>query len=397
MAVHRSKQNIQAAGYVTLILMCLNLALFTVQTESADISELKHLNVSVNLTLMTDLVFTNTVSFRCTSNNGNGTWFVFKGPSRNVLFQDKAIGSGYKESKFTMDYFSKDSIQISIRKFDENDIDVYMCSHKDKSSNQLNMGTIEYHQTSVNLTLMTDLVLENTVKLRCESNTGSGTWFIYKGLDHDVMFQDMALGSTYNQSKYKMEQISTETIEIEIRSFEQNDIDVYMCSHKDKSSKNLDLRNMEVYESSVNLTLMTDLVFNNTVTLRCSSNNGYGTWFMYKGTNHSVLFQDETIGSGYNTSKYSVDHLSQKSLEMSINQFDINDIDEYMCSHKEKLSNLLDLRTTKNNTSEIPSERHETQTHVAVIATVVPVIIIGIVVAVICIIRKRAPGCRREE
>lgn len=73
---------------------------------------------------------------------------MFKGSSRNVLFQDKAIGSGYKESKFTMDYFSKDSIQISIRKFDKNDIDVYMCSHKDKSSNQLNMGEIEYYQST---------------------------------------------------------------------------------------------------------------------------------------------------------------------------------------------------------------------------------------------------------
>ncbi|XP_071150689.1 uncharacterized protein [Mytilus edulis] len=397
MTVHTSKQNIGAVGCISCILIYLYLlAIFTVPTKCADISELRQLNVLVNLTLMTDLVFTNTVSFRCTSNNGNGTWFVFKGSSRNVLFQDKAIGSGYKESKFTMDYFSKDSIQISIRNFDENDIDVYMCSHKDKSSNQLIMGTIEHYQTSVNLTLMTDLVLENTVKLRCTSNTGDGTWFVYKGPSHDVMFQDKALGSGYNQSKFKMEYIPPETIEIEIRSFDKTDIDVYMCSHKDKSSKNLDLRNMEIYEPSVNLTLMTDLVLNSTVKLRCTSNNGYGTWFMYKGSSHDVLFQDDAIGSGFNTSKYSFEYLSQDSLELSIMQFDTNDIDEYMCSHKEKSSNLLDLRMIRN-ISEIPSERHETQTHVVVIATVVPAIIIGIVVAVICIIRKRARSSRRSR
>lgn len=95
---------------------------------------------------------------------------------------------------------------------------------------------------------MTDLVLENTVKLRCTSNTGVGTWFVYKGPIHDVMFQDKALGSAYNQSKFKMAYISSETIEIAIRSFHKNDIDVYMCSHKDKSSKNLDMRTMKVYE-----------------------------------------------------------------------------------------------------------------------------------------------------
>ncbi|XP_076087866.1 uncharacterized protein LOC143058279 [Mytilus galloprovincialis] len=396
MAVHTSKKNIGAVGCFSFIPICLNLALFTVPTKCADTSELRQLNVSVNLTLMTDLVFTNTVSFRCTSNNGNGTWFVFKGSNRDVLFQDKAIGSGYKESKFTMDYFSKDSIQISIRKFDENDIDVYMCSHKDKSSNQLIMGTIEHYQTSVNLTLMTDLVLENTVKLRCTSNTGNGTWFVYKGSGHDVMFQDKALGSAYNKSKFKMEYIPPETIEIEIRSFDKTDIDVYMCSHKDKSSKNLDLRNMEIYEPSVNLTLMTNLVSNSTVKLRCTSNNGYGTWFMYKGTSHDVLFQDEVIGSGYNTSKYSIQYLSQDSLEMSIHQFSMNDIDEYMCSHNEKSSNLLDLRMIKNIT-EIPSDMHETKTHAVVIATVVTVIIIAIVVIVICIIRRRQVLSRRRQ
>ncbi|XP_063412236.1 uncharacterized protein LOC134695029 isoform X2 [Mytilus trossulus] len=288
MAVHTStcKPNIGAAGCT---LICL--ALFTVATKCADISELRHLNV--NLTLMTDLVFTKTVSFRCSSNNGNGTWFVFKGSSRDVLFQDKAIGNGYKESKFTMDYFSKDSIQISIRKFDKNDIDVYMCSHKDKSSNQLNMGEIEYHQTSVNLTLMTDLV------------------------------------------------------------------------------------------------------FNNTVKLKCTSNNGYGTWFMYKGTNHSVLFQDEVIGSQYKTSKYSMVYFSQDSLEMSIMQFDTDDLDVYMCKHEGKSSNLLDLRVIRNIT-EITSEQHEAHTHVAVIVVCTVVIIIGIVVAVI-FIKRRNRGLEREK
>lgn len=95
---------------------------------------------------------------------------------------------------------------------------------------------------------------------------------------------------------------------------------------------------------------MTDLVVNSTVKLRCTSNNGYGTWFMYKGSSHDVLFQDEAIGSGFNTSKYNIEYLSQDSLEISINQFDNDDIDEYMCSHKEKLSNLLDLSMI-NNTS----------------------------------------------
>lgn len=100
-------------------------------------------SASVNLTLITKLVLNDTVKLKCTSNNGFGTWFVYKGPSRNVLFQDEAIGSGFDKSKFEIDYISKTSLQISIRQFDINDIDVYLCSHRDKSSNPLDMREIK--------------------------------------------------------------------------------------------------------------------------------------------------------------------------------------------------------------------------------------------------------------
>lgn len=113
-----------------------------------------------------------------------------------------------------------------------------------------------YVSASVNLSLTTDLVITNTVKFRCTSNNGNGTWFVYKGPNHDIMFQDEAIGSGYNQSKYKIEYNSTETIEIEIRRFDMNDIDVYMCSHKDKSSNQLDMREMKLYQSTFTYNIM---------------------------------------------------------------------------------------------------------------------------------------------
>lgn len=96
-------------------------------------------SASVNFTLMTELLQTDTVILRCSSNNGNGTWFVFKGPSHEVLFKDAAIGSGYNKSKFQFERLSSESIDIKIHRFDTNDIDVYLCSHKDKSSKPLDL------------------------------------------------------------------------------------------------------------------------------------------------------------------------------------------------------------------------------------------------------------------
>lgn len=94
---------------------------------------------------MTDLVLNTTVILRCTSDTSNGTWFVYKGPSHDVLFQDKAMGSGYSKSKFKMEYFSLESIEIMIRNFQKSDIDVYVCSHKDKLSNSLDMRNMFYY------------------------------------------------------------------------------------------------------------------------------------------------------------------------------------------------------------------------------------------------------------
>lgn len=98
----------------------------------------------MNLSLVTDLVFNRTVKLRCTSNNGIGTWFVFKGPMHAILFQDEAIGSGYSVSKYKMKYISEERRDIEITNFDINDIDVYMCSHKDKSSNPLDLRKMKY-------------------------------------------------------------------------------------------------------------------------------------------------------------------------------------------------------------------------------------------------------------